>query len=114
MKKKPTRKPQEPQRPGLKLPKLRQVNPRQISLPSNGTDVNRLSNREILARIYCNQLEILNLLGQKMQNKEIAAMLFISPQTVKKHLNNIYGKLNISRRRQAVEKALTLGILTPP
>jgi hypothetical protein len=37
--------------------------------------------------------------------------LFISPQTVKKHLNNIYGKLSVSGRRQAVEKAQMLGIL---
>jgi LuxR family maltose regulon positive regulatory protein len=58
------------------------------------------------------ELEILNLLGQRLQNKEIAAKLFISPQTVKKHLNNIYVKLNVSSRRQAVEKAGALGILT--
>jgi LuxR family maltose regulon positive regulatory protein len=58
------------------------------------------------------ELQILNLLGQWLQNKEIAAKLFISPLTVKKHLDNIYGKLNISGRRQAVEKAGTLGILS--
>jgi LuxR family maltose regulon positive regulatory protein len=44
------------------------------------------------------ELQILNLLGQWRQNKEIAAELFISPLTVKKHLDNIYGKLNISGR----------------
>jgi LuxR family maltose regulon positive regulatory protein len=55
--------------------------------------------------------QILDLLGQWLQNKEIAAKLFISPLTVKKHLDNIYGKLNVSGRRQAVEKAQILGIL---
>jgi LuxR family maltose regulon positive regulatory protein len=64
--------------------------------------VQPLTNREI---------QILYLLGQWLQNKEIAAKLFISPLTVKKHLDNIYGKLNISGRRQAVEKAQRLGIL---
>jgi LuxR family maltose regulon positive regulatory protein len=58
--------------------------------------------------------EILDLLGQRLQNKEIAARLSVSPETVKKHLNNIYGKLNVSGRRQAVEKAEILGILTRP
>ncbi len=58
------------------------------------------------------ELQILDLLGQWLQNKEIAAELFISPQTVKKHLGNIFGKLNVSNRRQAVEKARILGILT--
>jgi LuxR family maltose regulon positive regulatory protein len=58
------------------------------------------------------ELEILVLLAQRMQNKEIGANLFISPKTVKKHLDNIYGKLNVSNRQQAVEKAETLGILS--
>jgi ATP/maltotriose-dependent transcriptional regulator MalT len=38
--------------------------------------------------------------------------LFISPETAKKHLQNIYGKLNVYGRRQAVEHARDLGILT--
>ena len=57
------------------------------------------------------ELEILDLLAQRLQNKEIAEKLFISPETVKKHLNNIYGKLNVSSSRQAVEQAEALGIL---
>jgi LuxR family maltose regulon positive regulatory protein len=56
--------------------------------------------------------QILDLLGRRLQNKEIAAKLFISPPTVKKHLDNIYGKLGVSGRRQAFEKARMLGILT--
>jgi len=57
------------------------------------------------------ELEILDLLAQRLRNKEIAAKLFILPQTEKKHLNNIYGKLNVGNRREAVEKAKKIGIL---
>ena len=75
-----------------------------VQSPPSGAQplVEPLTNRE---------QEILELLGQRMQNKEIGANLFISPKTVKKHLDNIYGKLNVSSRYQAVEKAETLGIL---
>jgi len=66
-----------------------------------------------LAELLTNrELEISNLLVQRLSNKEIAAILFISPETVKKHLNNIYSKLNVSSRQQAVEKAQALGIIT--
>jgi len=61
-----------------------------------------LSNRE---------LEVLELLAQRFRNKEIAEKLFISPETVKKHLHNIYGKLNVGSRRQAVDKSQKLGML---
>ena len=66
-----------------------------------------------LAELLTNrELEISNLLVQRLSNKEIAAILFISPETVKKHLNNIYSKLNVSSRQQVVEKTQALGILS--
>ncbi|MEN8803797.1 MAG: response regulator transcription factor, partial [Thiogranum sp.] len=57
------------------------------------------------------ELEILNLLAQRLNTKEIAVKLFISPTTVKKHLNNIYGKLTVNNRQQAVAKARQLNII---
>ena len=50
-------------------------------------------------------------LNQGWRPEEIAAELFISPNTVKKHLDNMYGKLNVGSRRQAVEKAKKIGVL---
>jgi len=47
-----------------------------------------------------------------LTNKEIAVQLMISVGTVKGHTVHIYDKLNVEGRRQAVEKAIALGILT--
>ena len=70
-----------------------------------------LSTQPLIEPLTNREHQILNLLRERLQNKEIAAELFISSETVKKHLNNIYGKLNVSSRLEAVEKAKTLRIL---
>jgi LuxR family maltose regulon positive regulatory protein len=57
------------------------------------------------------ELEVLGLLAQRLSNKEIANQLVISPLTVKKHASNIYLKLGVKNRRQAVREALALAIL---
>ncbi len=55
--------------------------------------------------------EVLALLAQRMSNKEIAQVLVISPQTVKRHAVNLYQKLQASGRREAVANAIRLGLL---
>ena len=72
-----------------------------------------VSNQPLVEPLTNRELEILDLLAQRLRNKEIAAKLFISPKTVKKHLDNIYSKLNVSTRQQAVEKSHMLGIHPP-
>jgi LuxR family maltose regulon positive regulatory protein len=57
--------------------------------------------------------EVLALMGQRLSNKEIALHLTISPHTVKKHASNIYQKLDVSSRRQAIARAAQLGLLSP-
>lgn len=51
------------------------------------------------------ELEILSLLRQRLSNKEIASELYISINTVKRHIINIYQKLEVHNRREAVAKA---------
>ena len=58
------------------------------------------------------ELEVMGLLAQRMSNKEIASQLFISAGTVKRHTINIYQKLDVNSRRQAVAKAQDLDLLT--
>jgi len=55
--------------------------------------------------------EVLELLGNRLSNKEIGERLFISPATVKRHTHSIYEKLNVSDRHEAVAKAAGLGLL---
>lgn len=57
------------------------------------------------------ETEMVALLAEGLSNKEIATRVFVSENTVKKHLANIYQKLEVSRRTQAINKARELGIL---
>lgn len=65
--------------------------------PANVIPENSLSRRE---------LEILNLLSQGLSNKELAARLGISAETVRTHLNKVYQKLHVHGRTEAVVKHL--------
>ena len=96
---------------------LRQLSPEQPSAtpqpqtPANtceppvGIDalqIEPLTNRE---------LDIIELLAQRLQSKEIADSLFISTHTVNAHLKRIYRKLGVSSRREAVERAVGAGLI---
>jgi len=51
------------------------------------------------------ELEVLQLMAQGLSNQEIANKLFVSLHTVKTHTSNLYSKLNVKRRTQAIQKA---------
>jgi len=55
--------------------------------------------------------EVLSVLTKGLTNKEIADTLCISEKTVKTHLNNIFRKLNVTRRLQAILYAIGRGII---
>jgi LuxR family maltose regulon positive regulatory protein len=56
--------------------------------------------------------EVLALLVERLTNNEIGERLYISTATVKRHAHNIYEKLNVKSRREAVTKAVALGLIT--
>ncbi|MFL7792754.1 MAG: LuxR C-terminal-related transcriptional regulator [Anaerolineae bacterium] len=57
------------------------------------------------------EIEVLRLIAAGLSNREIAERLFISIGTVKRHVNNIYGKLGVHSRTQAIAEARGLGII---
>ena len=71
----------------------------------SGAYADALTNRE---------LEVLHLLARGLRNKEIAARLYVSERTINFHLTNIYQKLQVSGRTEALRKALEQRLITPP
>ena len=57
------------------------------------------------------ELEVLQLIAQGLSNREISERLFLALSTVKGHNRNIYGKLRVQRRTEAVARARELGLL---
>jgi NarL family two-component system response regulator LiaR len=57
------------------------------------------------------ELEVLGLIAAGLTNREIARRLFIAVGTVKRHINNIYSKLEVRRRTEAVKRSRDLNLL---
>ena len=57
------------------------------------------------------EMQVLVRLAEGATNREIGEALFLSPNTIKTHVTNLYRKLDVSRRPQAVTRARELGIL---
>ena len=71
------------------------------SLPRTATDFQELTERE---------LEVLRLISQGLNNQEIAHKLFLSPKTVRNHITNIFSKLQVADRAQAIVRAREAGL----
>jgi LuxR family transcriptional regulator, maltose regulon positive regulatory protein len=66
---------------------------------------------DMLEPLSPRELEVLKLVAAGFGNKEIAGKLEISPSTVKRHVNNVYGKLGVHSRTQAIARARALRYL---
>jgi two-component system, NarL family, response regulator len=75
-------------------------------------DVQRiLASRTSLEALTSREVEVLDLVGQGLSNKDIASALGISLETAKVHVKNILAKLGVSDRTAAVTTAIKRGIL---
>jgi DNA-binding CsgD family transcriptional regulator len=63
------------------------------------------------AHLTDRELDVLQLLRDGLQNKEIGARLFISTRTVSHHISSIFFKLDVNSRAKAVREAIHLDIL---
>jgi len=70
------------------------------------------SDSEFIEPLNQRELEVLQYMAEGLNNQEIGSKLFLSPHTVKVHTRNIYAKLGVHNRTQAVVKAGTLGLLS--
>ena len=59
------------------------------------------------------ELEVLLMVARGMSNQQIAISLYLSEATVKRHLANIYPRIGVSSRGEAVRMALSKGWITP-
>ena len=74
---------------------------------ASGMEANRLLVEPLSSR----ELQVLGLINQGRTNQSVADELYIALSTVKKHLNNIFGKLGANSRTEALRRARDLGLL---
>ncbi len=96
---------------GLKLTGRRErIVVKEVPVPAGDPPLLDPKKREKL-RITPRELEILALMAQGMSNREIAAKLFVSENTVKTHSSRVFDKLGAKRRTQAVQLGKEFGLL---
>jgi two-component system secretion system response regulator SalR len=69
---------------------------------------------EYIEELTAAEKEILQMLGDGVKRKEIAAQLFISERTVSNHVQHIFEKLDVTSALEAVSKGIKLGYIQTP
>lgn len=80
--------------------------------PDRGADTVHKSRIPLAEPLSDRETEVLRLISSGASNRDIASNLFISINTVKTHINHIFGKLGADSRTQAVAKAVELGLIS--
>jgi DNA-binding CsgD family transcriptional regulator len=62
-------------------------------------------------RLSTRELEVLQLIADGLSNQQIAGRLFVSLNTIKTHTSNLFLKMEVERRTQAIEMAKRLGLI---
>ncbi len=82
--------------------------PQLLSALPRTSDTAAPTPQPLLEPLSARELEVLKLIAAGHSNEEIAAKLIISVKTAKRHISNIYGKLGVKSRTQAVALAREL------
>jgi DNA-binding NarL/FixJ family response regulator len=94
---------------------IRQAFERSIYIAASTVEVQRPASAEVEAAtsdLTRRELEILKLVAEGHSNSQLARMLWVTEQTVKFHLSNIYRKLNVANRTEASRWAQLNGLLS--
>ena len=95
---------------GLKLTKKKEtVVVREVPVPAQPFSVNQTRLQEF--GLTPREHEILELIATGLSNREIAAKLFVSENTVKTHSSRLFDKLSAKRRTQAVQIGKEMGLI---
>ena len=81
------------------------------SISSNPDNPKLIQSTGLIEPLSEREMEILRLMATGLNNQEIGEQLVISLNTVKSHLKNIFGKLGVNSRMQAVTRARDIGLL---
>jgi two-component system response regulator DegU len=73
----------------------------------------RAAAKEVFADLTRREMEVLELLGNGLRNREIAERLYISEKTVKNHISSILSKLQVNDRTEAALLAARHGLTDP-
>ena len=65
----------------------------------------------LVEALTARELEVIQLMAEGLSNADIARRLYLSPNTLKAHTQNIFSKLDAHSRIQAVNRARELGML---
>jgi two-component system, NarL family, response regulator LiaR len=84
---------------------------REVVVPAEAKPFAPNTARQQTLGITARELEILTLVARGLSNREIAAQLFVSENTVKTHCARAFDKLGAARRTQAVQRGKELGLL---
>jgi two-component system, NarL family, response regulator LiaR len=105
---------------GLKLTGKQPVVVKEILIPANQIPANQIpadgpfipnQQKQADLSITPRELEVLELIARGMSNREIAAKLYVSENTVKTHSSRVFDKLGARRRTQAVQLGKQFGLL---
>ena len=81
------------------------------SIPTGSPNLLPTGSSELIEPLSERELEVLRLLASGLSNQEISARLVVSQNTVKSHIKNIYGKLGVNSRTQAIARSRAAGMI---